>query len=255
MSPDNKEDGVPHPMGTPSPKDVRESEDSVVHPLPTAVQYIPDLDGETGERWAKLPTSALGLPKPQLRVLFAYSRCANRFRVATVSENTIATDLGWFYGKNKTPNRRNVIRERDALVAGRFMEDAGVRRVPGADKVWVRSYLVAPYNDQQYLDVLSRRALTGGDNPSTMRRFRRDDASVSPATMRPSATHIQRSTEDRTEHSSASPRLRGSRPRKAPTPRAKREYETTDVIEERRRRALQALASYQEQERTEEQSV
>jgi hypothetical protein len=135
-----------------------------------------------------MPASALDLARPEMRVLFAYSRFANRWRISMVGENRIAEELGWFYGPKRLPNRRNVQKARDRLIADGYMVAAGPRRVPGTKNTWVKSYLVAPYDDASRMN-----ASLGG----TMRRFGVDDASFSNTTMRRPATHNQRFIEQK----------------------------------------------------------
>ena len=192
----HKAEGPP-PSEGPSEKSVRESGDSVVHPpSPTGPKYIPGGDG-VKERWAMVPSAASGLPVAQLRVLVVYSRFANRWRISFVSENRVAAELGWYYGKDKTPNRRNVARARRGLEDLGYIVDAGIRRIPGSTREWVRAYLVAPYQSDQRVDLEIRKVLTP---ESTMRQFWRDDASVSNVTMRQLGTHIQRFTDLGTEN-------------------------------------------------------
>ncbi len=196
----------------PSQEGVRESEDSVVHPTTTPPKYTPGVEGEKCERWGMVPLSALTLPKAHMRVLFAYSSFANRHRVAIVGENRIAQELGWFYGRDKTPNRRNVNRIRTPLIELGFMVDAGIRQVPG-HKAWVRSYLVAPYTQAQFVDL-------------SMRQFLVRDASTPTAPMRPRLTHIQKvQTIEQTDRPDASSPLRGSRPSSPDEERSEEEEE------------------------------
>jgi len=184
----HKEEEPPTSEGS-SLKSVRESEDSVVHPPPpTRTKYIPGDDGGSSGQWAKMPASALELRRPEMRVLFAYSQFANKWRISMVGENRIAEELGWYYGPKRLPNRRNVKKARDRLIADGFMVEAGPRRVPGTKNTWVKSYLVAPYDDASRMNA----SLVG-----TMRRFGDDDASFSNTTMRRPATHIQRFTEQK----------------------------------------------------------
>jgi hypothetical protein len=196
-------EGPPTTEG-PSKVGVRESEDSVVHPSPTgtASKYRPGEQGVQGT-WAKMPAEAVHLPYTQMRVLYAYSRFANRYRLTYVSENRIAEELGWYYGKKRLPNRRHIKPHRDALIENGFMVNAGKRTVPGEDK-WVSSYLVAPYTQEQLFDVKMRQALA----PS-MRRFSKPDAPIPLHSMRLPRAHIQNEQIYRTERDDERP-LRGT---------------------------------------------
>jgi hypothetical protein len=197
------------------------------------------VDGEqAAELWAMVPGSAFRLPRAgPLRVLGAYSKFANRYRITFVSENRIADALGWYYGPKKIPNRRNVIKHRATLLNLEFMVDAGLRLVPGANRTWVKAYLIAPYSQEQRLDL-------------TMRSFVVHDAFKTHATMRSPRTHIQRVTETDTEEqngkSAASSPLRGSQPPSEQNQRRSEEEEPVHPSETTtQQQALDEIAAFE----------
>jgi hypothetical protein len=70
MIPHKKEEG-PSPSEGPSLKSVRVTGPLEHPPPPTEQHYTPDITGEKGERWAKIPGRAAGLSLPLLRLLVA----------------------------------------------------------------------------------------------------------------------------------------------------------------------------------------
>jgi hypothetical protein len=194
MIPD-KEEGPP-PSEGPSEKSVRVTGPLEHPPPPTGQNYTPDITGEKGARWAKIPGQATDLSLPLLRLLVAYSKFAGgRTRIATVSENTIAIELGWFWTSKATgethPQRRRVNAKRKELIALGYMLPAGKRCIYGK---WLDAFIVAPYTEK-HIDLASKWQF----QTYVTRTLSTPDAHSQDRLMRTESAHIQRFTDFKTE--------------------------------------------------------
>ncbi len=115
------------------------------HPTTYSLKYTPD-----ARWWAKVPAGAVYLNPRPLRLLTMYSAFADKSRIAVVSDDRIAHELGWGYTSKKTGR---YVRDRQRVWAVRKeLEDPGCI-VPAGHRMWddhwINAFLVAPYTAEQ----------------------------------------------------------------------------------------------------------